>query len=137
MKRCAIIPFKHGMRELSHELPNDLRSYKMRKFRKLSKLHRMIAFPAARYSSRKTKLAPNIPNNTHTHTHARTHTHTHRANTKHPEKNNIERVSMKIGPFIFKTTLPILPTYPSLWQKNELPPFIRKFRKLNLPIKYG
>ena len=37
LKRCAIITYKHGIYELSHELPNDLN------IMKVSKLHRMIA----------------------------------------------------------------------------------------------
>ena len=36
VKRWAIITYKHGIYELSHELLNDLR------LRKVSKLHRMI-----------------------------------------------------------------------------------------------
>ena len=38
VKRCVIIIYKHGIYELSHEFPNDLRNIS-----KLSKLHRMIA----------------------------------------------------------------------------------------------
>ena len=38
VKRCAIITYKHGMCELPHELPKHLRP------RKVSKLHRMIAY---------------------------------------------------------------------------------------------
>ena len=45
MKRCAIIVYKHGIYELPHELPNDVRLWKLGNIRKLSKLHRMIAFP--------------------------------------------------------------------------------------------
>ena len=37
VKPCAIITYKHGIYELPHELPNDLRTTKV------SKLHRMIA----------------------------------------------------------------------------------------------
>ena len=36
VKRCAIITHKHGMYELPHELPNNLR------LRKVPKFHRMI-----------------------------------------------------------------------------------------------
>ena len=43
VKRCAIITYKHGMYELPHELPNDLRLRKLGNIRKVSKLHRMIA----------------------------------------------------------------------------------------------
>ena len=46
VKRCAIITYKHGIYELPHELPNDLRLRKLdlRKLgnlTKVSKLHRM------------------------------------------------------------------------------------------------
>ena len=45
VKRCAIITYKHGIYELSHELRKDLR---LANIRKLSKPHRMIAqCPAA------------------------------------------------------------------------------------------
>ena len=49
VKRWAIISYKHGIYELSHELPNDLRLRKLRDLRKLGnfkkvpKLHRIIA----------------------------------------------------------------------------------------------
>ena len=63
VKRCAITTYKHGIYELPHELPNDLRSYgifaagealvptqekkkdlrKLGNARKVSKPHRMIA----------------------------------------------------------------------------------------------
>ena len=43
MKRCAIIIYKHGIYELPHKLPNDLRLRKLGNIRKVSKLHRMIA----------------------------------------------------------------------------------------------
>ena len=50
-KRYAIITYKHGMYELPHELPNDLRLReldlrklgKCLKIRKVSKHHRMIS----------------------------------------------------------------------------------------------
>ena len=42
---------------------------------------------------------------------------------------------MKIGPFIFKTTLPILPTHPFLWQKYELSPLYSKISKTQPPYK--
>ena len=48
VKRWAIISYKHGIYELSHELPNDLRLRKLRDLRKLGnirkvpKLHRII-----------------------------------------------------------------------------------------------
>ena len=32
VKRCAIITYKHGKYVLPHELPNDLRSYEIRKY---------------------------------------------------------------------------------------------------------
>ena len=38
-KQCAIITYKHGMYELPHELPNNLKNRKSRK--KVSELHRM------------------------------------------------------------------------------------------------
>ena len=44
VKRWAFITYKHGVYELPHELPNDLRNLrKLGNIRKLSKLHRMIA----------------------------------------------------------------------------------------------
>ena len=46
VKRCAIITYKHGIYELSHQLPNNLRLNdlsKLRNVRKVSKLHKMIA----------------------------------------------------------------------------------------------
>ena len=46
VKRWAIITYKHGIYELPHELPNDLRFIRrLRNIRKVSKLHRMIAQP--------------------------------------------------------------------------------------------
>ena len=43
VKRCMIITYKHGIYELPHKLPNDLRLRKLGNIRKVSKLHRMIA----------------------------------------------------------------------------------------------
>ena len=43
VKRWAIITYKHGIYELSHELPNNLRLGKLGDIRKVPKLHRMIA----------------------------------------------------------------------------------------------
>ena len=46
VKRWAIITYKHGISELPHELPNDLRLKDLRKLgniRKLSKFDRMRA----------------------------------------------------------------------------------------------
>ena len=43
VKRWAIITYKHGIYELPHELPNDLRLWKLGNIRKVSKPHRMIA----------------------------------------------------------------------------------------------
>ena len=43
VKRCAIITHKHGMYELPHELPNDLRLRRLGNIRKVSKPHRRIA----------------------------------------------------------------------------------------------
>ena len=43
MKRCAVITYKHGIYELPHELPNDLRLKKLGNIRKVSKPHRMRA----------------------------------------------------------------------------------------------
>ena len=37
MKRCAIITYKHGIYELPHELPNDLRLRILGNIRKVSK----------------------------------------------------------------------------------------------------
>ena len=40
---------------------------------------------------------------------------------------------MKISvPPFFKTTLPILPTHPFLWEKSETPLFLGKFQKLHV-----
>ena len=48
-KRCAIITYKHGIYELPHELPNNVRlKTKLENIRKVFKSHRMIpqrAFP--------------------------------------------------------------------------------------------
>ena len=43
VKRWAIITYKHGIYELPHELPNDLRLRKLGNIKKVSKLDRMIA----------------------------------------------------------------------------------------------
>ena len=43
VKGCAIITYKHGIYELHHEFPNDLRLRKIGNIRKLSKLDTMIA----------------------------------------------------------------------------------------------
>ena len=43
VKRWANITYKHGIYELPHELPNDLRLRKLGNIRKVSKRHRMIA----------------------------------------------------------------------------------------------
>ena len=43
VKRWANITSKHGIYELPHELPNDLRLRKLGNIRKVSKRHRMIA----------------------------------------------------------------------------------------------
>ena len=43
VKRCAIITYKHGIYELPHELPNDLRLRKLENIREVSKLYSMIA----------------------------------------------------------------------------------------------
>ena len=49
-KRCAIITYKHGIYELPHELPNNVRlKTKLENIRKVFKPHRMIpqrAFPS-------------------------------------------------------------------------------------------
>ena len=44
VRRCAIITYEHGIYELSHELPNDLRLdlRKLGNIRKVPKRHRMI-----------------------------------------------------------------------------------------------
>ena len=42
VKQRVIITYKHGIYELSHKLPNDLRLRKLGKIRNVSKLHRMI-----------------------------------------------------------------------------------------------
>ena len=43
MKRCAIILYKHGVYELPHELPKDLRLRKLGNMWKVFKFHGMIA----------------------------------------------------------------------------------------------
>ena len=46
VKRCAIITYEHGIYEFPHELPNDLRLYKIMKLgniRRVPKTHRMTA----------------------------------------------------------------------------------------------
>ena len=48
VKRCAIITYKHGIYELPHELPNNLRNRrkdlsKLGDIREVSKRHRMTA----------------------------------------------------------------------------------------------
>ena len=43
VKQWAIITYKHGIYELPHELPNDLRLRILGNIRKVSKLHRMRA----------------------------------------------------------------------------------------------
>ena len=40
VKRCAIITYKHGIYELPHELPKDLRLKILGNIRKLSKIRR-------------------------------------------------------------------------------------------------
>ena len=40
----VIISKKHGIYELAHDLPNDLRSRMLGKIKKISKLHRIIAW---------------------------------------------------------------------------------------------
>ena len=42
VKRCAIITYQHGIYELPHELPNNVRLRKLGNIKKVSKLHRMI-----------------------------------------------------------------------------------------------
>ena len=42
VKRWAFITYKHGIYELPHEFPNDLRLSKLGNTRKVSKLDRMI-----------------------------------------------------------------------------------------------
>ena len=43
VKRCAVITYKQGIHKMPHELPHDLTYTKLEKFRKVSKLHRIIA----------------------------------------------------------------------------------------------
>ena len=43
VKWFVVIIYKHGMYELPHELPNDLRLRKSGNISKVSKYHRMIA----------------------------------------------------------------------------------------------
>ena len=42
VKRCAIITYQHGIYELPHGLPNNVRLRKLGNIKKVSKLHRMI-----------------------------------------------------------------------------------------------
>ena len=42
VKRCAIITYQHGIYELPHELPNNVRLRKLGNIKKVTKLHRMI-----------------------------------------------------------------------------------------------
>ena len=42
VKRCAIITYQHGIYELPHELPNNVRLRKLGNIKKVSKLHRII-----------------------------------------------------------------------------------------------
>ena len=42
VKQCAITTYKHGIYELPHEFPNDLRLTKLGNIRKVSKLYRMM-----------------------------------------------------------------------------------------------
>ena len=44
VKRCAIITYEHGIYELPHELPNDLRRRKLGNIREVYKLYRMIVY---------------------------------------------------------------------------------------------
>ena len=43
VKRIVILSNKHGIYELPHELPNDLRLKKLGKIKNISKRHRIIA----------------------------------------------------------------------------------------------
>ena len=43
VKRWAIITYTHGIYELPHELPSELRLRRLGNIRKVSKLHRMTA----------------------------------------------------------------------------------------------
>ena len=43
VKQCVIIPYKYGIYELPHDLPNGLRFRKLGKIRKMPKLNRMTA----------------------------------------------------------------------------------------------
>ena len=43
VKRWVIIAYKHGIYELPHELPNDLRLRILGNIKKVSKLYRKIA----------------------------------------------------------------------------------------------
>ena len=43
VNRFAIITYKHGIYELPHELPNDLRLRKLGNIRNVVKMHGMIA----------------------------------------------------------------------------------------------
>ena len=43
VKRCVIITYKHGIYELPHELPNDLRLSKLGNISNILKIHRIIA----------------------------------------------------------------------------------------------
>ena len=58
VKRSAIITYKHGIYELPHVLPNNLRLRKLGNIREVSKPHRMIAqwpVPTPKWKSSNTR----------------------------------------------------------------------------------
>ena len=69
VKRWAIISYKHGIYELSHELPKNLRLRKLRDLRKLGnirkvpKLHRIIAQCPVPPQKKKMKALPILAEN--------------------------------------------------------------------------
>ena len=102
---------------------------------KIRKYVKLLSFPSFH---QKTTVAMNIWFNfvvivwtppTHTHRQTYTDTHTH---TRHSQKITLERVSWYENkwqcPF-FKTTTPILPTPPFLWEENSEPPIFLKIWK--------
>ena len=67
LKRCVIITYKHGINELSHELPNDLRIRilgNLGYLRKLSEIYEMtvecrVFFPDKSFCNTRRKLLKN------------------------------------------------------------------------------
>ena len=52
VKRWPIVTYEHGIYELPHKLPNNLRLRKLGNIRKVSKIHRMIAYCPAPWENK-------------------------------------------------------------------------------------